>query len=64
MADKKKKYSMKFKQLADIPQGSVMKPQDHASDNLAQRGSVPLGKSGDQYAGLMDNVSDEGHTGQ
>jgi hypothetical protein len=47
---KKSTYSMKFKQLSDIPQGPVMSPDNHSADNLAVRGQVPLGKSGE--AGL------------
>lgn len=55
---KKKKYSMQFKQLSDIPQGAIMNPANHVSDNLAVRGQVPLGQSGEQ---MMSPILDETH---
>ncbi len=57
----KKQKKMKFKSFSDIPQGAVTDPQSHPANNLALRGSVPLGQSGETP---MSPVSQEPeHTG-
>lgn len=54
MASKKK--HMKFKSFTDIPPGAVTSPEAHPANNLAVRGQVPLGQSGEQKMGLMDSA--------
>lgn len=62
---KKKHYSMKLKQLSDIPQGILQNPANHPVDNLAARGGVPLGQSGAQMMGPQDSALPAGgNTGQ
>jgi hypothetical protein len=53
---KKKHYSMKLKQMSDIPQGILQNPANHPVDNLAARGGVPLGQSGAQMMGPTDSA--------
>ncbi len=57
----KKQKKMKFKSFSDIPQGAVTDPQSHPANNLAVRGSVPLGQSGEQQMGLMDTALNQDH---
>lgn len=49
----KKRYSMKLKHFSDIPQGTPMDPATHPANNLADRGGVPLGQSGDQPMSML-----------
>lgn len=51
----------KFKSFSDIPQGAVTSPEAHPANNLAVRGQVPLGQSGEQKMGLMDSALNQSH---
>jgi hypothetical protein len=53
---KKKHYSMKLKQMSDIPQGILQNPANHPVDNLAARGGIPLGQSGAQMMSPTDSA--------
>ncbi len=55
----KKQKKMKFKSFTDIPAGAVTDPQSHPANNLAMRGSVPLGQSGESP---MSPISQEAQT--
>ena len=57
----KKKKNIKFKSFSDIPAGAVTDPQSHPANNLAVRGGVPLGESGEQKMGLMDLAMNQSH---
>lgn len=59
---KKKHYSMKLKQMSDIPQGILQNPANHPVDNLAARGGIPLGQSGAQMMSPQDSALPGGGT--